>query len=110
MRRKKGAVRHKECCPKSSFLCGLNGRITVVYHRVVIRCSNSATGVEIVKKERFRRGFCCGTIFQIKSTKNLIIGIKIRAKNEPIKATEIARIFLSINTKSKVLNVTKIRI
>lgn len=22
-----------------------------------------ATGVEIVKKERFRRGFCCGTIF-----------------------------------------------
>ena len=29
-----------------------------------------ATGVEIVKKERFRRGFYCGTIFQIKSTKN----------------------------------------
>ena len=28
-----------------------------------------ATGVEIVKK-RFWRGFCCGTIFQIKSTKN----------------------------------------
>ena len=57
--------------------------ITVVYHRVAIKCSNSATGVEIVK-ERFRRGFCCYTIFQMKSTKNLIIGIKIRAKNEPI--------------------------
>ena len=23
----------------------------------------TATGVEIVLKERFRRGFCCGTIF-----------------------------------------------
>ena len=44
--------------------------ITVVYHRVAIRYSNSATGVEIVKKERFRRGFCCYTIFQMKSTKN----------------------------------------
>ena len=43
--------------------------ITVVYHRIEVRCSNSAKGVEIVKK-RFRRGFCCGTIFQIKSTKN----------------------------------------
>ena len=58
--------------------------ITVVYHRVAIKCSNSATGVEIVKKERFQRGFYCCTIFQIKSTKNLIIGIKIRAKNEPV--------------------------
>ena len=28
-----------------------------------------ATGAEIVKKERFRRGFCCDTIFQIKSAK-----------------------------------------
>ena len=36
--------------------------ITAVYHRVA-KCSNSATGVEIVKKERFRRGFCCCTIF-----------------------------------------------
>ena len=44
--------------------------ITVVYHRIAVMCSNSATGVEIVKKERFRRGFCCGTIFHIKSTKN----------------------------------------
>ena len=26
-------------------------------------CNNYATGVEIVKKERFRRGFYCGTIF-----------------------------------------------
>lgn len=43
--------------------------ITVVYHRVAIECSNSATVVEIVKKERFRRGFCCDTIFQIKSAK-----------------------------------------
>ena len=43
--------------------------ITVVYHRIAVRCSNSATGVEIVKKERFRRGFCCGAIFQIKSAK-----------------------------------------
>ena len=67
--------------------------ITVVYHRIVIKRSNSATGVEIVKKERFRRGFYCCTIFQIKSTKNLIIRIKIRAKNEPKKAIEIARIF-----------------
>ena len=75
--------------------------ITVVYHRVAIKCSISATGVEIVKKERFRRGFCCGAIFQIKSTKNLIIGIKIRAKNEPIKATEIARIFLSADTNRR---------
>ena len=37
--------------------------ITVVYHRIVVRYSNSATGVEIVKKERFRRGFYCDTIF-----------------------------------------------
>ena len=37
--------------------------ITVVYHRIVVRCGNSATGVEIVKKERFRRGFYCDTIF-----------------------------------------------
>ena len=44
--------------------------ITVVYHRVAIKCSNSAAGVEIVKKDRFRRGFYCGAIFQIKSTKN----------------------------------------
>ena len=36
--------------------------ITVVYHRIAIRCGNFATGVEIVKK-RFRRGFCCDTIF-----------------------------------------------
>ena len=75
--------------------------ITVVYHRISIYCSNSATGVEIVKKDRFRRGFYCGAIFQIKSTKNLIIRIKIRAKNEPIKATEIARIFLSIDTNRR---------
>ena len=44
--------------------------ITVVYHRISIDCSNSATGVEIVKKERFQRGFYCCTIFQLKSTKN----------------------------------------
>lgn len=44
--------------------------ITVVYHRIAIRCGNFATGVEIVKKERFRRGFYCDTIFQIKSTLN----------------------------------------
>lgn len=44
--------------------------ITVVYHRVAIECSNSATGVEIVKKERFQRGFYCYTIFRTKSTKN----------------------------------------
>ena len=44
--------------------------ITVVYHRIAVKCSNSATGVEIVKKERFRRGFYCDTIFKIKSTKN----------------------------------------
>ena len=44
--------------------------ITVVYHRISIDCSNSATGVEIVKKERFQRGFYCCTIFQTKSTKN----------------------------------------
>ena len=81
--------------------------ITVVYHRAAKNIATTATGVEIVKKERFRRGFCCGTIFQIKSTKNLIIGIKIRAKNEPIKATEVARIFLSIDTKSEVHYVTK---
>ena len=43
--------------------------IAVVCHRVAIRCSKSATGVEMVEKERFRRGFCC-TIFQMKSTKN----------------------------------------
>lgn len=44
--------------------------ITVVYHRIAVGYSNSATGVEIVKKERFRRGFYCCTIFHIKSTKN----------------------------------------
>lgn len=58
-------------CPIVRSLSGNRiGRITVAYHRVAIKCSNSATGVEIVKKERFRRGFYCGTIFQIKSTKN----------------------------------------
>ena len=31
--------------------------ITVVYHRVAIECSNSATGVEIVKKRDFGVGF-----------------------------------------------------
>ena len=30
----------------------------------------TATGAEIVKKERFRRGFYCCTIFHTKSTKN----------------------------------------
>ncbi len=43
--------------------------ITIVYHRIAVRCSNSATGVEIVKKERFRCGFCC-TIFKSESAKN----------------------------------------
>ena len=38
-----------------------------------------------------------------------MIGIKIRAKNEPKKATGIARIFLSIDTKSEVHYVTKIK-
>ena len=33
--------------------------------------------------------------------------MKIRAKNEPFKATEIARIFLSADTKSEVFYVTK---
>lgn len=51
------AVVHKECCPKSSFLCGENGRITIVYHRIAVVCSNSATGVEIVKKRDFGVGF-----------------------------------------------------
>lgn len=31
--------------------------ITVVYHRVAIKCSNSATGVEIDKKRDFGVGF-----------------------------------------------------
>ena len=31
--------------------------ITVVYHRIVVKCSNSATGVEIVKKRDFGVGF-----------------------------------------------------
>ena len=31
--------------------------ITVVYHRIAIECSNSATGVEIVKKRDFGVGF-----------------------------------------------------
>ena len=38
-----------------------------------------------------------------------MIGIKIRAKNEPKKAIEIARIFLSIDAKSEVHSVTKIK-
>ena len=42
--------------------------ITVVCHRVA-KCINSATGVEIVKKERFRCGFCC-IIFKSESAKN----------------------------------------
>ena len=32
--------------------------------------ATTATGVEIVKKERFRRGFYCCTNFHTKSTKN----------------------------------------
>ena len=46
-------------------LCGENGRITVVYHRVAVVCSNSATGVEIVKKERdFDVGFVAIRFFR----------------------------------------------
>ena len=36
-----------------------------------------------------------------------MIGILVRAKNEPKKAIEIARIFLSVDTKSEVHYVTK---
>ena len=67
---RKGVVGRKEVARSFVSFVESDRIITVVYHRVAIRCSNSATGVEIVKKERFRRGFCCGTIFQIKSAKN----------------------------------------
>lgn len=32
-------------------------KITVVYHRIAIRCGNFETGVEIVKKRDFGEGF-----------------------------------------------------
>ena len=58
------AVGHKECCPKSSFFCGENGRITVVYHKIAVVCSNSATGVEIVKKRDLDVGFIVVRFFR----------------------------------------------
>ena len=63
-RHKKRRCRVWRYCPIVRSLSGNRiGRITVVYHRVAIKCSISATGVEIVKKERFQRGFYCDTIF-----------------------------------------------
>lgn len=38
--------------------------ITVVYHRISIDCSNSATGVEIVKKRDFDVGFVVVRFFR----------------------------------------------
>ena len=38
--------------------------ITVVYHRIAIRCGNSATGVEIVKKRDFGVGFIVVRFFR----------------------------------------------
>ena len=38
--------------------------ITVAYHRVAIRCSDSATGVEIVKKKDFDVGFIVVRFFR----------------------------------------------
>ena len=54
--------RFARACPREelpSFTIGLLKNIVT-----------TATGAEIVKKERFRRGFYCCTIFHIKSTKN----------------------------------------
>ena len=63
MRCKKGVVGREDVARLSVPFVDSDRIITVVYHRIAIRYGNSATGVEIVKKERFRRGFCCGTIF-----------------------------------------------
>ena len=38
--------------------------ITVAYHRIAIECSNSATGVEIVKKRDFGVGFVVVRFFR----------------------------------------------
>ena len=38
--------------------------ITVVYHRIAVRCGNSATGVEIVKKRDFGVGFVVVRFFR----------------------------------------------
>ncbi len=38
--------------------------ITVVYHRIAVKCSNSATGVEIVKKRDFGVGFVVVRFFR----------------------------------------------
>ena len=51
MRRKKGVVGREDNARLSVPFVDSDRIITVVYHRIVVRCSNSATGVEIVKKE-----------------------------------------------------------
>ena len=57
-RRKKRRCRAWRCCPISLFPFVDSDRIiTVAYHRIVVRCSNSATGVGIVKKRDFGVGF-----------------------------------------------------
>ena len=38
--------------------------ITVVYHIIAVRCGNSATGVEIVKKRDFGVGFVVVRFFR----------------------------------------------
>lgn len=51
--------------PDCSFLFVESDRIiTVVYHRVAIRFSDSATGVEIIKKRDFGVGFIVVRFFR----------------------------------------------
>ena len=57
MRRKKGVVGREDNARLSVPFVDSERIITVVYHRVVVRCSNSATGVEIDKKRDFGVGF-----------------------------------------------------
>ena len=54
---RKGVVGREDV---TRFLCSFVDSeriIAVVYHRVAIECSNSATGAEIVKKRDFGVGF-----------------------------------------------------
>ena len=62
---RKGVVGREDIARFVRFiLWNRTSRITVAYHRIAIECSNSATGVEIVKKERFRRGFVVVRFFR----------------------------------------------
>ena len=64
MRRKKSVVGREDDARLSVPFVDSDRIITVVYHRIVVRCGNSATGVEIVKKRDFDVGFVLVRFFR----------------------------------------------